>query len=72
MSSSNQTSPSTPANWVQRLQGQVSFIHDRVQKLDCEGDPQDNGLLSQSYLQRLSDAVRVAVSKLTTHMHASF
>jgi hypothetical protein len=72
MSISNQPSPSTPANWVQRLQGQVGFIRDRVQKLDREGDPQDNGLLSQSYLQRLSDAVRVAVSKLTTHTCASF
>src|SRR6266567_7197071 len=66
MTSSNHTAPSTPANWIQRLQGQVSFIRDRVQRLDRDGDPQDNAVLSQSYLQRLSEAVRVAVSNLTT------
>src|SRR6267378_1922123 len=66
MTSSNHTAPSTPANWIQRLQGQVSFICDRVQRLDHDGDPQDNVVLSQSYLQRLSEAVRVAVSNLIT------
>ena len=65
MTSANHNVPSTPANWTQRLQGQVGFIRDRVQKLDCDGDPQDNGLLTQSYLQWLSEAVRVAVRKLT-------
>jgi len=43
------------------VHGQVGFIRDRVQKLDRDGDPQDNVILTQSYLQRLSDAVRVAV-----------
>src|SRR6266567_410128 len=66
MTSSNHTAPSAPANWIQRLQGQVSFICDRVQRLDRDGDPQDNAVLSQSYLQRLSEAVRIAVSNLTT------
>lgn len=61
MTSVNHNVPSTPANWTQRLHGQVGFIRDRVQKLDRDGDPQDNVILTQSYLQRLSDAVRVAV-----------
>src|SRR6267378_2271036 len=72
MTSSNHTAPSTPANWIQRLQGQVSFIRDRVQRLDRDGDPQDNTVLSQSYLQRLSEAVRVAVSNLTTRAQPLF
>jgi len=72
MTSSNHTAPSAPANWIQRLQGQVSFIRDRVQRLDRDGDPQDNAVLSQSYLQRLSEAVHVAVSNLTTHARPLF
>ena len=72
MTSPNHTAPSTPANWIQRLQSQVSFIRDRVQRLDRDGDPQDNAVLSQSYLQRLSEAVRVAVSNLTTRARPLF
>jgi len=75
MTSSNHNVPSTPANWTQRLQGQVGFICDRVQKLNCDSNPQDNIVLTQSYLQWLSDAVRVAVrifKSSTCNLHSDF
>jgi len=72
MTSANHNISSTPANWTQRLHGQVSFIRDRVQKLDRDGDPQDNIILTQSYLQQLSDAVCVAIRIFQSSVYEKF
>lgn len=64
MTAPTHTVSSAPSNWIQQLQGQVGFIRTRVNKLDRDGDPQDNIILCENHLNRLSEAVRVAVSSI--------
>ena len=64
MTAPTHTISSAPSNWIQQLQGQVSFIRTRVHKLDRDSDPQDNIILCENHLNCLSEAVHVAVGSI--------
>jgi hypothetical protein len=71
MTTSNHVLPLGPNNWLQTLHGQVGYIRTRTAAAK-DGDPQNVAILCESYLQKLAEHTRAAVSIIQLSLFPQF